>query len=211
MIEIALNGLKIGLVLTLLIGPVFFTILQASVERGFWVGVMVAIGVSLSDIFYVAICYLGFSSFMTDPGSQIYMGYAGGCILIAFGLYYVLVKSRKKQLGVSGTIGGRKKYRYLIKGFVINAMNPMVAVFWIGTVSLATIDFGYTSPIQFVVFFGFVLGTVLSTDIAKAFLSEKLRQIINYRSLMILHVIMGIALILFGGRLIFLTRLISLS
>ena len=43
MIGILFNGLKFGIVLAFLIGPVFFTIIQASIERGFWVGVLVAL------------------------------------------------------------------------------------------------------------------------------------------------------------------------
>ena len=61
--EIVFNGFKLGIVLSFLIGPVFFTIIQTSIERGFRNGVFVAMGVSLSDILYVAICYCGYFSF----------------------------------------------------------------------------------------------------------------------------------------------------
>ena len=57
--EIILNGIISGLVLALLVGPVFFTILQTSIERGFGSGALVAIGVSLSDAFYITLTYLG--------------------------------------------------------------------------------------------------------------------------------------------------------
>jgi threonine/homoserine/homoserine lactone efflux protein len=43
--DIILKGIVSGIVLALLIGPVFFTILQTSIEKGFWSGVFVAIGV----------------------------------------------------------------------------------------------------------------------------------------------------------------------
>jgi len=210
-IDVAFNGIKIGLVLAFLIGPVFFTILQASIERGVGVGALVAVGVSLSDIVYVVICYFGFSSIMAEPGIQVYMGYGGGFILIALGFYYLLVKSRRTAQGQVGKLGDRKKFRYVIKGFLINGMSPMVPVFWIGAVSLATIDFGYTSSTQFAVFFTFVLITVLATDIAKAYLSGKLRSIITSRSLMIINFVLGIILVVFGGRLIYLARLMTLS
>lgn len=209
--DIVFDGIKVGMVLTLLIGPVFFTILQASIERGFLVGVVIAIGVSISDLFYIVICYFGFSSFMAESSVRIYMGYGGGSILIAFGLYYLLIKSKQKEQVKFDPVGERKKFRYLIKGFLINGMNPMVPIFWIGTVSLATIDFGYSSTFEFVLFFGSVLATVLFTDITKAFLSGQLRKIVSYRSLMILHILLGIGLIIFGGRLILLTRMMTLT
>ncbi len=204
MIEILLNGIQLGIVLTFLIGPVFFTILQTSVERGFWVGVLVALGVSLSDIVYVVICYFGLSSFVADPKHTAFMGYVGGSILIAFGVYHLLFKNRRKDFGNLGMVPERKPLTYLAKGFIINIMSPMVPLFWVGAAGIATIDFGYTSVSTFGIFFAGVLGTVLGTDIVKAYLSGKLRSFITRRSLLIMNVAVGIALIGFGGRLIFL-------
>ena len=88
--EIALNGIKFGLVLCFLVGPIFFTILQTSIERGFWTGVLVAMGVSASDVVYVVICFFGVSSFMANTSFKIYMAYAGGLILVGFGIYHSL-------------------------------------------------------------------------------------------------------------------------
>ncbi len=203
MIEIIVNGIQFGIVLTFLVGPVFFTIMQTSIERGFWKGVLVAFGVSISDILYVTICYFGFAQMMADSKLKMYMAYAGGGILIGFGLYHLLVKSRAAQQKQSESVTEKRLYRYVVKGFLINGMTPMVLFFWIGTVSYATINFGYTKIGQFALFFAFLLGTVLSTDILKADLADKLRVIINARSLKIMNVVLGIVLIYFGLRLLF--------
>lgn len=202
MIEILFNGFKFGVVLSLLVGPVFFTLLQASVEKGFWVGVLVAMGVSLSDLLYVVICYFGLSSFVDQPGAKIFMGYASGLILIGFGLYHLLVKSRRKDYNNPGMVRERKSFRYLAKGFLINSMSPMVPLFWIGAVGIATLEYGYATPGHYVLFFGGVLATVLATDIGKAYLAGKLRELITYRLLSIMNAIVGIVLIAFGGRLL---------
>ena len=198
------------MVLTFLVGPVFFTILQTSLERGFWRGVQVAFGVSLSDILYVTICYLGFSQWLINSSIKIYMAYAGGAILIGFGLYYFLIKSRRPLTNLSDAITERHYTRYMLKGFVINGMTPMVLFFWIGAVSLATIDFGYSGRTEFIIFFGSVLATVLTTDIGKAYLAGKLRQIVTRRSMMIMNVILGIVMIFFGCRLIFLAKTLAI-
>lgn len=75
--EIIFNGLKLGIVLTFLVGPVFFTIIQTSVERGFWSGVVVSLGVSVSDILYVTICYFGLVQFINKPEFRLYLTYGG--------------------------------------------------------------------------------------------------------------------------------------
>jgi threonine/homoserine/homoserine lactone efflux protein len=96
----------------------------------------------------------------------------------------------------------KKMYRYFIKGFIINGMSPMVLIFWIGAISIASLDFGYSKGFEFFVFFTAVLGTVLSTDILKAYLADKLRALITHRLMVIINVAVGICLIVFGLRLI---------
>lgn len=199
--SIIFNGIKLGVVLAFLIGPVFFTLIQTSIERGFWRGVMVAVGVSLSDLIYVVVCYLGLMTLLSDADFRDYMGYTGGGILVLFGLYYLAVKSRRSVTTAAAAVE-KKHYRYVVKGFLINAFSPMVPLFWIGTISIATIDFGYTETSQFVVFFTALLLTVLVTDILKAFLAGRLRKVITPALLRWMNVVVGVALLLFGCRLI---------
>ena len=198
--SIVWNGIKLGVVLAFLIGPVFFTLIQTSVERGFWRGLMVALGVSLSDLFYVVICYLGLVQFLEDARFREYMGYVGGGILVAFGLYHLIIKSRKSISPVKSA-EEKRLYRYIVKGFFINAFSPMVPLFWIGTISIATIDFGYTEHREFGIFFGVLLATVLVTDIIKAFLAGRLRKLITPPLLRWMNVVVGLALLAFGFRL----------
>jgi threonine/homoserine/homoserine lactone efflux protein len=200
-IYILLNGVEFGIVLAFLIGPVFFTILQASVERGIWVGVLVAIGVSVSDILYVLICYLGLSAFVAQPNVKFYMGLIGGFILFAFGVYHCFVKSRQRDFGNPGAVRERQVFQYLVKGFVINSMSPMVPLFWIGAVSMATLEFGYVSDSHFAVFFTGVLVTALVTDMLKAYLAGRLREMITHRLLVAMNVTVGLVLMAFGVRL----------
>ncbi|MCE7863544.1 MAG: LysE family translocator [Bacteroidetes bacterium CHB5] len=198
--DIVFNGLKLGLVLAVLVGPVFFTILQTSVERGFWSGVLVSLGVSVSDMIYVAICYFGLVQFIHDPSFKMYLAYVGGGILVLFGLYHLLVKSRR-PLRPFGAANERKTYRYIFKGFVINALSPMVPVFWIGAISVASLDFGYTRGYEFLFFFAVVLATVLATDLLKAYLADKLRRLVTKRLMMILNIVVGVCLFGFGIKL----------
>ncbi len=207
--EIVLNGVKFGVLLAFLIGPVFFTIIQVSVEKGFWRGVMVALGISLSDTIYVTICYFGLIQLINDAQFRMGMAYVGGSILILFGLYHLLVKSRKKNNEEYKQDEKKPFYRYFFKGFIINGLSPSVLIFWVGTISLASIDFGYSKGSQFFVFFCSLLSTVLLTDILKAYLAGKLRTLVTARFLKIMNIILGIALAILGIRLIFLAKTIT--
>ncbi len=200
--EIVFNGLKLGIILAFLIGPVFFTIIQTSVERGFRNGVLVSLGVSISDVMYVAICYFGLVQIVDDPTFSYYLAYAGGSILVLFGIYHVAIKSRRKMTATIDVATEKKMYRYFIKGFIINGMSPMVLIFWIGAISIASLDFGYKKGFEFFIFFSTVLATVLAIDVLKAYLADKLRRLITNRLMTVINILVGICLIVFGSRLI---------
>jgi len=164
--------------------------------------VLVSLGVSLSDVMYVAICYFGLVQFINDPQFRYYLSYIGGSILILFGIYHLFIKSRRRMTAPLDVASEKKMYRYFVKGFIINGMSPMVLIFWIGAISIASLDFGYVRGLDFFVFFSTVLTTVLSTDILKAYLADKLRTLITHRLMVIINVVVGICLVIFGVRLI---------
>lgn len=202
--DIILNGIVSGIVLAFLIGPVFFTILQTSIERGFKSGVLVAVGVSVSDSMYILVSYLGLIQFMQAENFRHYMAYTGGIILLAFGIYYVFVKTRKLTSYASQGVKVESNWFKLAgKGFLINALSPMVLFFWVATVSVATTQFGYTSAGNASLYFASIVLTVFSTDVIKAKLADKLRTLITPYFIRIMNIVLGIVLIVFASRLIF--------
>lgn len=200
--EIVLKGIVSGLVLALLIGPVFFSIIQTSIERGFLSGVLVAVGVSLSDALYIFLAYMGLSQVFSNGDNQRYMAYFGGAILFAFGAYYLFIKSRKILDFKSVNIKSTSPWRLISKGFIINGLSPMVLIFWLGTVSVATGEFGYTTTTQVVTFFSAIVATVLLTDIIKAKLADKLRTVMTPRLVRVMNLVLGVVMLIFGGRLL---------
>jgi threonine/homoserine/homoserine lactone efflux protein len=200
--EIVLNGIVSGIFLAFLIGPVFFTILQTSVERGFWSGLFVAIGVSLSDAVYICVSYLGLVQFPQTAEMRHYLAYGGGLVLFGFGVYYTFIKSRSLQNFERDKMQYRSPARLIIKGFIINGLSPMVFFFWIATVGVATSQLGYTRRGDVLLFFSAIVLTVFATDLMKAKLADKLRLLITPRFIRMLNVVMGVVLIVFAGKLI---------
>lgn len=203
---IVLKGIQLGFLLAFLVGPVFFTIIQTSLERGFWNGTLVAVGVSLSDTLYVAICYFGLFQFLNEPSSKIYMAYIGGAILILFGVYHIFVKARRSKGTSFHFAVATKPLKYISKGFIINGITPTVLIFWIGTISVATIDFGYSTGIEFLIFFTSLLVTVFSTDLTKAYLADRLRKLMTAKFLMVMNLVVGACLLIFGIRLLMMAK-----
>lgn len=200
--EIILNGIISGIVLAFLIGPVFFTIIQTSIEQGFNSGALVAIGVSLSDAFYIFISYLGLVQFLRDEASRNILAYGGGLILLGFGIYYLFIKSRRLSNFDPEKVSQRSPGKLIAKGFLINGLSPMVLFFWIATVGVATTQFGYTTRPELITFFLSIVLTVFTTDLIKAKLADKLRLLMTPRFIRILNIVLGLVLVAFAGRLI---------
>ena len=201
--EAVVKGVVSGLVLAVLVGPVFFTLIQTSIERGFKSGVYVAVGISLSDALCIALAYLGISLINT-PDFRIYLSYFGGAILLGFGIYYLFVKSRKPVIYNPEHIEERSPLRLMAKGFVINGFNPMVLFFWIGTIGVATAELGYTTHGMAAIFFCSIVATVFITDVIKAKLSDKLRVLLTARTMKIMNLLVGLVMFGFGLKLIIL-------
>lgn len=202
--EAIINGVVYGLVLSVLVGPVFFTLIQTSIERGFKSGVYVAVGISLSDALCIAIAYLGISNLLDSPEFKRNLSYFGGAMLLCFGVYYLFIKNRKPVIFNPAHIEERRPVRLMAKGFVINGFNPMVLFFWIATIGVATGQFGYTTHGMAVTFFCAIIFTVFTTDVLKAKLSDKLRQLLTTRTVRLMNFIVGIVMLVFGLKLIFL-------
>lgn len=198
-----LNGIGYGLLLAVLVGPVFFTLIQTSIERGFKSGVYVAVGISLSDALCIGIAYLGIANLLTNPNFRIYLSYVGGTILLCFGLYYLLIKSRRPVFNPEH-IQERNPLKLIAKGFVINGFNPMVLFFWIATIGLASAQFGYTTHGIVSVFLGSIVVTVFITDVIKAKLADKLRVLLTARTMKLMNLLVGVVMLGFGLKLIIL-------
>lgn len=194
-----LNGVLFGLTLAIMIGPVFFTILQTSLEKGFNKAILVSIGVSTGDIAYIFLTYFGLSQFMNLQANKEYVGYVGAIILAIFGVASILKSKRTINRKVEGEeIKGF--FRFFFKGLFINAISPFVPIFWIGTMSLATVEYGYEGS-TLVVFFTSIIIVVFATDMIKAFLAHRLSKLLNDRVVSVLNIIVGIILLLFAFRM----------
>lgn len=204
--EIALKGLLSGLILAILVGPVFFTLLQTSIERGFMGGVFVAIGISVSDSLYIALSYLGLAGLFNSEKFQVYLSYIGGSIILCFGAYYLFIKSRKRISFNAEHVREKSPYRLMAKGFIINGFNPMVLLFWIGTISIATGELGYTGNREAITFLGAIVITVFITDLIKAKLADKLRVLLTPGIIRFMNIVLGAVMLTLGVKLLYTTQ-----
>ncbi len=210
MISIFFEGVLLGLVIAITLGPAFFTIIQTSIDKGFKYGVIIAIGISLSDITIIILCYLGIYQFIDgfDHKYKLYAGIIASIILIGFGIYTYLkkpdiIKRRSPKIFDKKNSKPYKKYTYLLKGYFLNIANPFIIIFWLASMSWVSAQAEQGKLLNYIfIFFAGTLITVLGTDLLKSFIANKIKMHLKPRKLLWINRIVGILLVIFGIGLI---------
>lgn len=198
MLEPILSGITFGLLLAVMLGPVFFALIQTSLHEGFKAGAFLAFGVFLSDAMYIGICYFFASLISMIDAHQMILGIAGGIIMIGFGVFNFFKKVKLKE------VDDEKKTvhaHHILKGFGLNTVNPAVLFFWLSVVGLVHVKEGYTT-LHEIAFFSSVLGTVFATDLLKSFISHRIKKILKPKVMIWINRVIGLALCGFGVNMI---------
>jgi threonine/homoserine/homoserine lactone efflux protein len=200
MVDVFFEGVVLGVLISITIGPAFFTIIQTAIYRGFSAGFIMAIGIALSDISLIAISYLGAS--IIYPQNKLFIGLIGGTVLIIFG---IVTLRRKPEI----LLRRSSKYKtpikkpgpltYFFKGFVLNLLNPFLLIFWLTVMSWITARAENGKLLNYAIpFFSGTVGTVFLGDLLKTFIANKIKNRLTPRILLWINRIVGIALVIFG-------------
>lgn len=194
------KGITLGLLLSISVGPVIFSILKQSINNGVRGGLAFVLGVSLSDAtlavasnFFTEL-FSGFLELKTE------IGIVGSTFLISVGIYFLFFKKVKVNEEGKQIIRTRKRdyLKLVLAGYFMNTLNPAIIIFWL-TTSTAFIT---NTLEERIIIFGIALGLVLAGDIAKVVLAGKLRRRLTPKNIHLINRINGIILIGFGIALI---------
>ncbi|MCO4293959.1 LysE family transporter [Solitalea sp. MAHUQ-68] len=187
-------GILVGLVLSLLTGPTFFSLLKISISKGFKSGVYFAFGVFLSDIIYIllAVVFSLLIGFEEQYRQIIYI--VGGLFLTGIGGFYIF----KKVKIVYEPTKVLKNTAYFFKGFLMCMLNPMMLFYWITISTKAKETFqardihSHFEPSELLAFFLVATSlTILTSDIFKSYFVSKYRSKISERHILWLNRVAG--------------------
>lgn len=200
MIAALLKGLALGLMLSITVGPVIFSIIKQSINNGHKGGFAFIAGVSFSDITLVVVSNVFTVLFSSLLDYKTPIGIGGSSLLIALGIYVLFFKKIKVNEEGLQVIKMRKRdyVKIFISGYLMNTLNPSVIGFWLLTsTSLLVESFNY----RLVVFITCLI-VVAIFDIAKVMLAGRIRQKLTAHNIHIINRISGLILIGFGVALI---------
>lgn len=208
MIAALAKGFALGLLLSISVGPVIFSVIKQSLNNGHKGGFAFIAGVSASDITFVLICNLFSSLFQSALTHELILGSVGSGFLIFMGIYTIFFK--KVAIADDGkiqlTVWRKRDFiGVFLSGFFMNLLNPGVLLFWIGA-STAVLSGSVKEkhPDQYILIaFLVCLSLNLLADIYKVMLAGKIRDKLNPHNIHIINRIAGIIYIVFGVVLIY--------
>lgn len=198
-----LQGIALGLLLSILVGPLLLTLLQTSIEEGLRAASAIGLGIWVSDGLFVMATFFGMS-FLEALTGQVWfrpiVGSVGGLILVAFGVGIVFSPVRTLE---EARIGIRRTpyHRLWLKGFAINTFNPFTVFFWVGLTS-TVFEGQELRQVEYFLFFVGILATIVVTDLVKIYSAKQIRRWLTVRHIKQVRRIAGLGLIGFGVALL---------
>ena len=207
MISEFIPAILLGIVLSFTIGPVFFTILEISVSKGFKAAVFFNIGVVFSEVVFFAVAYASTSNLLNSIQENPSWKILGG-VLLAFyagitllGMYQNKEKKEQQNLFKSPP-PSPNLIKNLIKGFGLNIINFAVLVFWILIVANYAPGF-QDSQYKMIVFFLVIVGTYFTIDLGKIYLAQQLKTSLTDSVIIKIKLIVNAIILIIGLVLIF--------
>ena len=205
-----LQAIGIGFLLSVMVGPVFFILLETSITKGIRAALALDIGVFISDILYIlfALSFVDQISSINSGENKLIFGFIGGSIFIIYGTFYFFKKSKMVDLTLEAentskeVAAAPKDYLLLgLKGFILNIANPAVIFYWLSILSLAaqSVPDNTKNPNTWILLFlSILLGTYFGIDVLKVFTAKRLRTLVNQNLLNALNILIGLIFFLTG-------------
>ncbi|MFT6981688.1 MAG: threonine/homoserine/homoserine lactone efflux protein [Crocinitomicaceae bacterium] len=202
--ELILKGIVTGFILSIMIGPVFFVLLETSITKGVKAAIALDLGVLVNDIVYVLIAFVFYNQVadLTKGDDASTLKLIGGVLFVIYGLVNFFKKVKETKVDPADVIGTAKGYFLLgLKGFLLNLANPMVIFYWFSVLTLGAENGGSKSSL--LAFVGVILVTFFSIDLLKIIGAKKLRPLVTRDLLVGLNKLIGIVFVGFGVVLIY--------
>ena len=193
--ELVTSAILIGILLSLiLIGPVFFMLLETSVSRGWKAAITLNFGVITADILCILVAYYGSKDLALAIQNNPSIYIIGGFFILIYGLIMFISKPNFKMRNLN--LVNRNYFKTFMNGFLLNILNIGVIVFWFFIVS--TIVIQYPREEDTLLYMGIVLATFFIIDLGKIFLAQKVKDSFTVRRIFWFKKTIGFILMIFG-------------
>lgn len=188
------SGFGAGMAMSLMLGTVFFSIIQNSIKDNWKAGVKIAMGVVVCDLLFLLLVLAGDKYIQMLSGYKKEIAIIGGLFLVILGLVTVL-KKQKLEVTINST------GKYVLNGFLLNFLNPVNFAFWVSLSTILGTEQNYDLNYK-MYFFSFAVLAIFLTESLIAYGASKIKRWMTPKKLQILNWIVGSVFIGFGVKLV---------
>ena len=197
------NGLFTGLALQIAIGPVFFYIINLTLQKTIFHGLVGALAVAIIDFSYVALAILGIGKILEKEKVKKIFGIVSSIVLVVFGL--IIIRGITNLSISNEIIDSTSLLSSFTSVLLLTISNPITIVLYTGILGSKGIEKNYTQRELFVFGFGIGMATLIFMS-ASVILFSLIKGSVPVLLIQIMNLIVGCLLIGYGG-----TRFVKVS
>ena len=180
MLSYAGEGIRAGLLLSLLVGPLVVLLVQLSLRRGTLASFTAALGIWTSDLLYISLSHFGLEGLerlLDYEYLHEIVGTIGSILLVGLGI--VMWYRKPPDLTAERIMPGRRGLLSAwAQGFALNTFNPFTAFFW-STFVVTQVHNRHLLSYEALAIYGGIMGTIVVADSCKVLGARKLRDLLN--------------------------------
>jgi len=197
MITIMADGFLTGLILQIAIGPVFFFLLNISLQKSLADGLIAVIAVTIVDYIFIALAVLGVGKLLERDKIKYALGITSSIVLILFGIFMIVSIGQGNPAGSSNHPFESNYGASFMSAFLLTCSSPLTIVFWTGLFAAKAIEKGYAQRQLF--FFGAAAGLATLFFLGSSVtLFSIVRASISLTLLRMLNAVVGVLLMIYG-------------
>ncbi len=191
------NGLLTGLVLQLAIGPVFFFIINLTLQKTALDGLVATLGATLADYVYITLAIFGIGKLLEKERVKKIFGIISSIVLIVFGIFViknVLIENFSAGVNTNSV----SLFSSFIYTFFLTLSSPLTIFLWTSLFAAKALEYNYSK--KELLIFGFSTGLATFVFIGTAvIIFSSIKGNIPITLIQILNLIVGCLLIGYGG------------
>jgi threonine/homoserine/homoserine lactone efflux protein len=202
MLSILAHGFVTGLLLQVAVGPVFFFVLNTTLQGRLVDGLCAVAAVTLADCVYIFLAAAGAGSLLARPRIAFPLRVGSSIVLAAFGVTMIAAAARAAGGAASVSASAASippgALASFLSALVLTLSSPLTIVFWTGIFAARASDAGYTRR----QLFPFGAAAAASTAVflgTSTVVVSFLRSAIPPAAASILNGVVGVVLVAYGA------------
>lgn len=191
------NGLTTGLFLQLAIGPVFFYIVNLTLQRSIYDGLVAVLAVTIVDYLYITLSIVGIGKLLENKKNKNVFGIISSLVLVIFGA--IIIKGIiANDPSNSVDIESASLLSSFLSVFFLTISSPMTIVFFTSIFTAKAVEYNYTKKELSI--FGFSVGSATFLFMGlSVILFSLLKQSVPIAMIQSLNLLVGVVLIGYGA------------